>query len=177
MRKIALILLILKGSLSFGQVELPFFEQIAFNFYNDSLLTKFPVKKKIRIPKYTMDFHYHSYKFQVSECLTGKRLTEGEELKLFDKYTLGQIDFDSPTHTMNYDNIDKKQFRIKKTKENSFPNLRISRPFHKKTDLDNFYIIITENYERKTISYYLLTNKNGVVKNWCKSKSDKIIVY
>ncbi len=50
MKKIAIIILTLSFNLGFGQVEIPFFEQIAFDFYKDSLLTKFPVEKRIKIP-------------------------------------------------------------------------------------------------------------------------------
>jgi hypothetical protein len=48
MKKIVIIILALSFNFGFGQVEIPFFEQIAFDFYQDSLLTKFPVKKRIK---------------------------------------------------------------------------------------------------------------------------------
>ncbi|MDT8415968.1 MAG: hypothetical protein RQ735_11420 [Flavobacteriaceae bacterium] len=139
MKKIAIIIFTVSFNFGFGQVEIPFFEQIAFDFYKDSLLTKFPVKKRIKIPKYTTDFHVSSYKFQVNECLTGELLTEGKELEIFGIYALEQMDFDSPTHVMNYENLDKKQFRIIKLNNNL--NLRISQPYHKKGDYENFYLI------------------------------------
>lgn len=174
MKKIAIKILILSFNLGFGQVEVPFFEQIAFDFYKDSLLTKFPVEKRIKVPKYTSDFHFTSYKFQVNECLTGKLMTEGKELELFRIYALEQMDFDSPTHIMNYENLDKKQFRIKKS--NNGLTLRISQPYHKKNDFENFYVIITENYFRKIITYYLLIHKNGNVNNWCRKESELITI-
>ncbi|WP_370392101.1 hypothetical protein [uncultured Winogradskyella sp.] len=175
MKKIAIIILTLNFNLGFGQVEIPFFEQIAFDFYKDSLLTKFPVEKRIKIPKYTTDFHFSSYKFQVNECLTGELLTEGKELEIFGIYALEQMDFDSPTHKMNYENLDKKQFRIKKSSSNL--NLRISQPYHKKDYFENFYVIISENYKRKNITYYLLIDKNGKIKNWCRKESEMIIIH
>ena len=177
MKKIAIIILTLSFNLGFGQVEIPFFEQIAFDFYKDSLLTKFPVEKRIKVPKYTTDFHFTSYKFQVNECLTGKLLTEGKELEIFGIYALEQMDFDSPTHVMNYDNSDKKQFRIKKSKSSSSMNLRISQPYHKKNDFENFYVIVAENYKRKSTTYYLLIDKNGNVNNWCRKESELVIIY
>lgn len=177
MKKIAIVILILSFNLGFGQVEIPFFEQIAFDFYKDSLLTKFPVEKRIKIPKYTTEFHFSSYKFQVSECLTGKLLTEGKELEIFGIYALEQMDFDSPTHIMNYDNLDKKQFRVKKSKSSSGMNLRISQPYHKKDNFENFYVILSENYKRKSTTYYLSIDKDGNVNNWCRKESELIIIY
>jgi len=152
MKKLIIILLTFSYSFAFGQVEIPFFEQIAFDFYKDSILTKFPVKKRIKVPMYTTDFHTYSYKFQVDKCLTGQLLTEGKELKIFENYVLEQLDFDSPTHVMNYENANKKPFRIKKSKSNNYPNLRISRPYMKKNNLENFYIIISENTKRQNNS-------------------------
>ena len=177
MKKIAILILTLSFNLGFGQVEIPFFQQIAFDFYKDSLLTKFPVEKRIKIPKYTTDFHFSSYKFQVSECLTGELLTEGKELEIFGIYALEQMDFDSPTHIMNYDNLDKKQFRVKKSKSSSGMNLRISQPYHKKDDFENFYVILSENYKRKSTTYYLLIDKDGNVNNWCRKESELIIIH
>ncbi len=167
----------LSYSFAFGQVEILFFEQIAFDFYKDSLLTKFPVKKQIKVPKYTLNFHSGSYKFQVNECLTGVLLVDGKELEIYGTYALEQMDFDSPTHVMNYENVDKKQFRIKKSNSNGYPNLKISQPYHKKTDFENFYIIISENYKRKNITYYLLIDAKGKIKNFCRKESDLIIIH
>ena len=101
-------------------------------------------------------------------------MTEGKELELFRIYALEQMDFDSPTHIMNYENLDKKQFRIKKS--NNGLTLRISQPYHKKNDFENFYVIITENYFRKIITYYLLIHKNGNVNNWCRKESELITI-
>lgn len=177
MKKQISILLIFSYAFAFGQVEIPFFEQIAFDFYKDSLLTKFPAKKRVKIPKYTTDFHFSYYKFQVSRCLTGELLTEGKELVVFENYVLEQMDFDSPTHVMNYENVDKKQFRIKNSKSSGYPNLRISRPYHKENELEEFFMIISENYKKKNITYYLIVDANGKIKNWCRNESELITIY
>ena len=177
MKKLILILLILNYSFAFGQAEIPFFEQIAFDFYKDSLLTKFPVNKRIKIPKYTSDFDIEDYRFQVSSCLTGQTLTDGKELEIFQEYIKERMDFDSPTHYMNYENINKKQFKIKNSRSDNYPNLKISEPFHEKNDFEHFYIIISENYLRKNIRYYLLTDKMGKIKKWCRNESEFVIIH
>jgi hypothetical protein len=177
MNKIIVVLLMINYSYAIGQVEIPFFEQIAFDFYKDSLLTKFPVKKRIKIPKYTINFHDDYHKFQVNNCLTGELLTDGKELEVFGIYVLEQMDFDSPTHVMKYDNINKKQFRVKQSKSKNYPNLRISLPHHKKADFEDYYLIITENHKRRHIDYYLWVDIKGKIKNWCRNESKSIIIH
>ena len=87
------------------------------------------------------------------------------------------MDFDSPTHTMKYENLDKKQFRIKKSQPNGYPNLRISLPHMKKNNYEDYYIIISENHKRKNVTYYLMIDKNGNLKNWCRNESELIILH
>lgn len=177
MKKFIFILSLVSYHPLFGQVEIPFFEQIAFNFYKDSLLTEFPVKKRVAIQKYTVDFHDYSNKFQIDRCLTGNDLTEGIELEIFSIYASEQMDFDSPTHVMNYVNVDKRQFIIKKSKTNRYPYLRISQPYHKTDNFENFYLIITENYKDKVVRYELLFNNKGTIKNWCRKELKSIIIH
>src|SRR5690606_22108961 len=123
MKKIAIILLTLSFNFGFGQVEIPFFEQIAFNLYKDTIIKKYPPKKKIQIAKYTNDLHPTFYRFQVDECLTGEFLDEKKNVEILSIYALEQMDWDSPTHFMNYDGLIKKQFRIKNSRTESYPYL------------------------------------------------------
>src|SRR5690606_31776379 len=81
MKKIAITFMILGFNLGFSQVETPFFEQIAFDFYKDTIVKEYPSEKKIRIPKYAVDLHPDYYRFQVDECLTGEFLDEKTNLQ------------------------------------------------------------------------------------------------
>ncbi|MFI8380511.1 hypothetical protein [Leeuwenhoekiella sp. NPDC079379] len=130
--KVAIIFMVLGFNLGFSQVELPFFEQIAFDFYKDTIIEKYSSNKKIRIAKYAVDLHPHYYRFQVDECLTREFLDEKTNLQILSSYAEKETDFDFYTKLMNYDVVDKKQFRIKNSKTESYPYLRISMPYYKK---------------------------------------------
>ena len=108
MKKVAIIFMVLGFNLGFSQVELPFFEQIAFDFYKDTIIEKYPSEKKIRIAKYAVDLHPHYYRFQVDECLTGDFLDEKTNLQILSSYAEKETDFDFYTQLMNYDGADKK---------------------------------------------------------------------
>jgi hypothetical protein len=169
MKKIAIIILILGFNLGFSQVETPFFEQIAFDFYKDTILDKYPSKKKIRIAKYAMDLHPHFYRLQVDKCLTGEFLDEKTDLEILSSYATKQMDFDNYNKLMLYDGINKKQFRIKKSKTEKYPYLNISIPYHKKEKPEVLFVTISENHKKKTILYYILIDNNGNVNNWCRT--------
>tara|TARA_R110002051_G_scaffold282403_1_gene344162 strand:- start:926 stop:1462 length:537 start_codon:yes stop_codon:yes gene_type:complete len=178
MKKVAITFLILGFNLGFGQVESPLlFEQIAFDFYKDSIIKKYPSEKKIRIAKYVVDMHPTYYRIQVSKCLTGEFLDEKTNLEVLSSSAAKKKDFDFYNQLMDYVGIDKKQFRIKNSKTESYPYLRISMPYHKKEEPENLFVIVSENYKKKNITYYLLISKNGIVKNWCHNVSEIITVY
>ena len=177
MKTFTIIFLILGFNTGFSQVEVPLFEQIAFDFYKDTILEKHPSEKKIRIAKYAVDLYPNHSRFQVGECLIGEFLDEKTNLEVLSYYAEKQTDFDFYSRLMNYDGINKKQFRIKKSKTESYPYLRISMPYHKKDVIDGLFVTISEYHKKKEIIYYLLLDRNGVIKNWCQNvqKSTELI--
>jgi hypothetical protein len=177
MKKIAIALLILIFNCGFAQVENPFFEQIAFDLYKNTIIKKYPSEKKIRIAKYTLDLHPTYYTFQVSECLTGEFLDEKKNLEIFSIYALGQMDFDAPTHVMDFDGINKKQFRVKKSKTVKYPYLQISQPYHKKDNFEEFYVNVIEYHKKWSITYFVKIDKKGNVMKWCRDKSIIVTQY
>jgi len=177
MKKIAIILITLNFSIAFGQVEIPFFEQIAFDLYKDTIIQKYPPEKKIRIAKYTVDSHPTYYRFQVDKCLTGEFLDEKTNVEILSIYALEQMDFDSPTHVMNYDGLNKKQFRVKKSKTERYPYLRISQPYHKKNDFETYFVNIIEYHKKWSIEYFVQIDKNGKIIKWCRDKDIIITQY
>jgi|GEM_PF-1993750 len=177
MKKVAITFVILGFNLGFSQVELPFFEQIAFDFYKDTIVEKYPPEKKIRIAKYAVDLHPHYYRFQVDECLTGEFLDEKTNLQILSTYAEKEADFDFYTQLMNYDGINKKQFRIKNSKTESYPYLRISMPYHEKHEIDRYIVNIVEHHKKWSVEYFLLIDKNGNVINWCRDKDIIITQY
>ncbi len=177
MKKITITYLILSFNVIFGQVETPIFEQIVFDFYKDSIIEKYPSEKRIRIAKYVMDLHPTYYRFQVDECLTGEFLDEKTNLEILSSYAEKQTDFDSYTQLMNYDGINKKQFRIKNSKTENYPYLRISKPYHKKNKDDKYIINIIEYHKKWSIEYYVLMDKTGKIISWCRDKDIIVTQY
>lgn len=148
---------------SFSQNELPFFEQKAFDFYSNEILKQFPVKKKIYINTYFIDFQETEYQYFVKpECLLTS--TELDSLiKIgFDIYN--QFDFDSDKNELDLNRIDKKQFRVKKNKTNNYPRLRISAPY---VHSSNYFINIHLIDKFKVVIYHLKIDSNGNVTDWC----------
>jgi len=177
MKKIAITFMILGFNLGFSQVELPFFEQIAFDFYKDSIVIKYPSEKKIRIAKYAVDLHPNYYRFQADECLTGEFLDEKTNLQILSSYAEKETNFDFYNQLMNYDGINKKQFRIRKSKTERYPYLRISKPYHKKNDFEAYFVNIIEYHKKWSIEYFLRIDKNGKIIKWCRDKDIIVTQY
>ena len=162
---------------SYGQNKIPFYEQLAFEFYKDSIADKSRFRKKIKIAKYTNDIHPDIVTFQVNKCLEGKTLKEGKELKIYELYNEELMKFDSPTNWIKYEESDKKLFRFKNSDQYGYPRLKISKPYHQIDDFSNFYVNIIEEINRnKTDIYYLKFDDKGSVINWCKTKTVSIII-
>ena len=87
------------------------------------------------------------------------------------------MDFDSPTHVMNYKGLNKKQFRIKNSRTERYPYLRISQPYHKKDDYEQYFVSIIEYHKKWSIEYFVLIDKNGKVIKWCRDKDIIITQY
>lgn len=169
----------LSFNFGFTQGELPFFEQIAFDLYKDSIIQKHPVDKRIKITKFATDLHTDKwYRFSVTECLTGKSMIDGKELEVFNIYALQQqMNIDSPKYEMNYNRVNKKQFKIKNSKTSSYPYLRISQPYHKINNFEEFYINVIEYHKNWSITYFVIIDKTGKVKKWCRDNDIEILVH
>jgi hypothetical protein len=150
---------------SFSQNELPFFEQKAFDFYSNEILKQFPVKKKIYINTYFIDFQdteYHS--FIRPKCFKSLNSTGLDSLSKISFDIYNQFDFDSDKNELDLNRIDKKQFRVKKNKTNNYPRLRISSPY---VYSSNYFINIHLIDKFKVVIYHLKIDCNGNVTDWC----------
>ena len=78
---------------------------------------------------------------------------------------------------MNYDGINKKQFRIKKSKTEHYPYLRISQPYHKKNDSEAYFVNIVEYHKKWSIEYFLQIDKNGKIIKWCRDENIIVTQY
>ena len=148
---------------SFSQNELPFFEQKAFDFYSNEILKQFPVKKKIYINTYFIDFQDTEYQYFVKpKCLLIS--TELDSLIKIELDVYNQFDFDSDKNELNLEKIDRKKFRIKKNKTNNYPRLRISSPY---VYASNYFVNIHLINEFSDTIYHLEFDNNGNVMDWC----------
>ncbi len=160
----------------FGQLEIPFFEQIAFDFYKDSILSIYPLERKIKVFRYTIDSHPTEHKFVVQNCLTGRTLAEGEELQLFSTYLLQQNDWDAPNFELKYSTLDKSLFKIKNRAVQGHPKLLISAPHFEKDKVEVVYLNIIEDHKNFDTVYHLKINIEGEVLNWCRTETETIII-
>ena len=67
--------------------------------------------------------------------------------------------------------------RIKNSKTESYPYLRISMPYYKKNELDKYIVNIVEHHKKWKIEYFLLIDENGNVIKWCRDKDIIITQY
>lgn len=148
---------------SFSQNELPFFEQKAFDFYSNEILKQFPVKKKIYINTYFIDFQdtEHQYFVKPKCLLTSTELDSLIKIG-FDIYN--QFDFDSDKNELDLEKINRNQFRIKKNKTKNYPRLRISSPHIYNS---NYFVNIHLINEFSDTIYHLEFDNNGNVMDWC----------
>lgn len=150
---------------SFSQNDIPFFEQKAFDFYSNEILKQFPVKKKIYINTYFIDFQETEYNYFVRpECLKSLNSKELDSLNKIGFDIYNQFDFDSDKNELDSNRIDKKQFKIKKNKTKNYPRLRISSPHVYDS---NYFVNIHLIEEFSNTIYHLRFDNNGNVIDWC----------
>ena len=158
-----------------AQTKLPFFEQIAFDFYGQEILKIHPVKKRISVYRYYSDFQNGGTYFPNVECLK-KPIFENQTDEV-DKTTYGQDSIDSEKFEIDLSQLDKTQFKIRRNGRGSYPRLFISYPVVSKKEPNRFFVNVSESYERLVNIYHLEIDRTGKVVDWCKSYRETIVVY
>ena len=69
MKKHLLLIFLLTCGIGVAQTEFPFYEQIAFDFYQSKIIDSFPTKKKVKVYPYVIDFHPSGNSFSYPNCL------------------------------------------------------------------------------------------------------------
>lgn len=170
-----LTLWILGIGIGFSQTELPFFEQNAFDFYGKEILKANPVKKRISIYRYYMDFQKAGNYLPSGECFK-KPIFENQVAEV-DEDVYGQNNIDSEKFEMDLSKLDKKQFKIRKNGRGSYPKLFLSYPMVSKKEPNRFFVNISETYDRLVNIYHIEMDENGEVIDWCKSYHETIIIH
>jgi hypothetical protein len=178
LKKTLIIIILLIGELGFAQKKMPFYEQIAFDFYRSEIIDSFPVKKRIKIYKYAYDFQPNTHWFYTPSCLTNIVGKGSKQFIPIKEYVDNQWRIESDKFELDFSELDKKQFKIKKSGKGSFPKLFISSPHIVKGNNKRIFVnIFVKHSERKEVIYHLEFNQSGIIKNWCQSVLETVIIH
>lgn len=176
LKKVILLTFLLNCGIGFSQTEFPFYEQIAFNFYQSTIIDSFPQKKKVKVYPYVMNFHSSRNEFYNPLCL-GISWKSKSEFKELDSYVETQLKIDSDRFELDFSNLDKKKFKIKRRGEGTYPKLRITPPFIEINGTERIFvnIYITNEYLYET--YHIEFNDKGKIIDWCRTYDEVIRTY
>ena len=176
MKKAILLTFLLNCGIGISQTEFPFYEQIAFDFYQSTIIDSFPSKKKIKVYPYVMDFHPSRTRFYNPICLgiSWKSKTQFKELE---SYLETQLNIDSDRFELDFSNLDKKKFKIKRNGNGTYPKLQITAPHKEINGTESIFvnIHITNKYLYET--YHIEFNNKGKIINWCRTYDEVIRTY
>ncbi|MFP9115275.1 hypothetical protein ACLI1A_15165 [Flavobacterium sp. RHBU_3] len=172
-----LIIVFTTVTVSAQESNYPFYEQLAFNFYQDTILKSYPVKKKISLYPYRLDFKIHLKSLENPGCITG--IDSNSQFKPFLTYETAQSNFDSGKLDLEVATINKHQFRIKKLHtKNRYPQLFITSPYLLNRDTDKVFVTIQQqNSETEGVNYHFVLTPKGTIIDWCRTEYSFYIEY
>ncbi|MFI2742751.1 hypothetical protein ACG2LH_08430 [Zhouia sp. PK063] len=176
MKKVILLIFLLNCIIGISQTKFPFYEQIAFDFYQSTIIDSFPSKKKITVYPYVTDFHLSGYVFSNPTCL-GITWKSNKQFKEIEAYVESQRNIDSDRFELDFSNLDKKRFQIKKRAKGNYPRLYITAPNKEINRTGRIFVNIYENYENQDIIYHLEFNDKGQIIDWCREVNKIIRTY
>ncbi|WP_299549950.1 hypothetical protein [Seonamhaeicola sp.] len=177
LKKVILLTFLINCTIGVSQTKYPFYEQIAFDFYKATIIDSFPSKKKIKVYPYVTDFHLSGYVFSNPRCL-GITWKSNKQFKEIEDYVENQWHIDSDKFELDFSNLDKKKFKIKRSGKGNYPRLFITAPNKEINGTSaRIFVNIHENYEYQNIIYHLEFNENGQIKNWCRTVNEIVRIY
>ena len=176
MREAILLIFLLKYGTGISQTEFPFYEQIAFDFYQSKLIDSFPTKNKVKVYPYVFDFQPDYLVFSNPNCL-GFKWENNEQFQPFESYVESQTKIDSERFELDFSNLDKKKFRIKKRGKGNYPRLYITAPHKEKNETEQVYVNIHETHKNIHVTYHIEFNEKGEIINWCRALNEIIRIY
>ncbi len=179
MKKIIFILSILISCNCYSQTDKIFYEQKAFDFYRFEILDSFPVSKKIKVYQSVFDSHHHPFivGFVTPDCLDNISWKNNNQFSELKSYTVNQGNLNPEITKLNFQDLDKIQFKIKKFGRGNYPKLFISSPHIENENYDRVFVNVYENHSTaKDVIYHLEFNKKGQIINWCRTVSEVIII-
>ena len=176
LNKNLLLFLLLNCGIGLAQTKFPFYEQIAFDYYQSEIIDSFPTKKKIKVYPYVIDFHSSGNVFSYPNCLgiTWKGSGQFEEIE---SYVKSQYNIESERFELDFSKLNKKKFKIKKRGKGNHPRLHITAPHKEKNGTERIFVNISETHKYIYVTYHFEFNKKGEIINWCKEMNEIIETY
>lgn len=175
-KKAILLTFLFNCAIGFSQTEFPFYEQIAFDFYQSTIIDSFPQKKKVKVYPYVMNFHSSRNEFYNPLCL-GISWKSKSEFKELESYAETQLKIDSDRFELDFSNLDKKKFKIKRRGEGSYPRLRITQPYIEINGTERIFVNIHITNEYLYETYHIEFNDKGKIIDWCRTYDEVIRTY
>ena len=176
LKKYMLLIFLLNFGIGIAQTEFPFYEQIAFDFYQSKLIDSFPTKKKVKVYPYVMDFHPSRGNFYRPNCL-GIDWKKSNPFKEIKEYVESQLQIDSDRFELDFSNLDKKKFKVKKRGKGNYPRLHITAPNKEIDRTERIFVNIHETHEYLYVTYHLEFNDKGELIDWCRTYDEVIRTY
>jgi len=147
-----------------AQQQYPFFQQLAFDFYTQKIVNEFPRKERIRITK-SLNDDCDGQLFYIPNCLKSC-LTKVDSVEALDYYRYLYSD-NSRRDELNLENIDPKQFKIKRNCNGNFPRLVVLYPKRYK---ERIFVNIHEKWEKRSVVYVVEFDIDGKIIDWCREE-------
>jgi len=150
MRTTLIILFTIIVHVAYGQDKVPF-EQIAFDFYRDSILKSTPQRTRLTLWTELDKENFFSHR---PDCLKEFNISHGN----------GIINL-NPSGRSSIELKRDRRFRIKKENTGRFPRVYVTVSF---STLNNQHIVtIVEAYKYEGVTYHIELNNSGNIINWC----------
>ena len=139
-----------------AQNEVPFYEQRAFDFYRNSILSQKPINKKVTVYAELEPYAATENPYWYPRCLESFKLSENDSLR-------NNI---SNQRKLNLAELKDKRFRVKKYGKGSYPKLYVSQSFS--INDNQIFVNVNEIHKWNGNIYHIEFDSNGKVINWCK---------
>ena len=168
--------------ITFSQTDIPFYEQIAFEFFQNDILTKNPIDKKMSVynelkPIINLDMltlslsHYNGLfnnPFWYPKC--NKFFNDAFKLVSKEKNWNNIKNNLSGKKILDFSKLNKIDFKIKKYGKGKYPRLYIDQSVTVIVSEIELTIVNVNLIERYSgIIYHIQIDKNGKVTYWCQT--------
>ena len=171
MKKIIFLLAALNFGTGYAQNQVPFFEQIAFDFYRTKIIDTASTKKRINIYPYASQFHPNFQVFSNPTCL-GIAWKNNNQFEELESYKEGQLHIDSDRYELDLSDLNKKKFKIRRNKTSKLPIVFITPPHKERNGSEDIFVNVYENHPDQTVIYSFKFSVDGQIIDWCRTVND-----